>query len=452
MSVETTLVPPPGSVRPFDVTHRMAIAIAVPMTIGGVTTPLVGITDMAVIGRLGDAALVGAVALGALLFDFLGTTFNFLRMGTTGLVAQALGAEDLAEQRAVLWRALLIAAVAGLAIVALQGPILWAFERAMGASEAVDAATAAYFEVRVLALPVMFATSVILGWLLGQALAGRALVLQFLLAGANIVLSVWFVLGLGWGIAGVAAASVAAEVIAFLAGIALVARVLGPAIRPRLSEVMAVAAFGRMIVVNRDIMIRSIVLMAAFTIFAAIGARGGDAILAANAILMNFILVAAFFLDGLAAAAEQLAGRAVGARWRPAFDRAVSLTVVWGFVVAAVLSAAFHLAGGLAIDLMTTADDVRAVAREFLPWAALCPLAGVLAYQMDGVYIGATWTRTMRDMMLLSFALFAVAAAVAAPILGNHGLWLALWVFLGARGITLLSQIPRRAAATFPAG
>lgn len=437
--------------RPFAVTHRMVIAIAIPMTIGGITTPLVGVTDTAVVGRLGEAALVGAVAIGAILFDFLGTTFNFLRMGTTGLVAQAVGAGDPAEQRAVLWRALLIAFAAGLAVVALQLPVIAAFLWIMGASGEVDRAARAYFEVRVLAMPFMLANYAILGWLLGQALAARALALQFLIGGLNVALSVWFVLGLGWGIRGVAAASLGAEAAGFVAGMAIVAARLGPALAPRVPEVLQPRAFGRMLAVNRDIMIRSLVLMAAFTTFTAIGARGGDAVLAANAILMNFFLVGAFFLDGLAAAAEQLAGRAVGANWRPAFDRAVRLTVAWGFWVAVPLSACFWLAGGLAIDLMTTAEDVRALARAFLPWAALTPVFGVFAFQMDGIYIGATWTRPMRDMMVLSLLAFLATAVVAVPLLGNHGLWLALAVFLAARGVTLGRLIPRHAARTFAA-
>jgi len=202
--------------------------------------------------------------------------------------------------------------------------------------------------------------------------------------------------------------------------------------------------------VNRDIMIRSFALLFAFGFFTARSAAAGDVILAANEILLNLTILGAYFLDGLAAAAEQLAGRAIGARHRPAFERALKLTVVWGYAVAAAISLLLWFAGPAIIDLMTTSETVRAAGREFLAYAALVPIVGTLAYQMDGVFIGATWSADMRNMMLFSLAVYlAVWWALSGP-LGIDGLWIALLVFLGLRGITLLWRSRARIGTAFP--
>lgn len=441
--MQKPLAPP----RAFAVTLPAVFAIAVPMTLAHVTTPLIGITDTAVIGQLGSAALLGAVALGALLFDFLGTVFNFLRMGTTGLVAQAMGAGDVEAEGLTLWRALAIALAAGLAIVALQVPIGELFLLAMGASGEVNEAAREYFAVRVWGMPLMLANYAILGWLLGLARARTGLAVQIVLSLTNIVLSVALVLGLGWGIIGVAAASVAAEAAALALGAAIVARSGVPL--PVLARVMEPVGLKRMLTVNRDILIRSTLLIATFSFFTAVGARLGDVTLAANAVLMNLFLVSAYLLDGFATAAEQLGGRAVGARYRPAFDRTVRLTVAASLVAGAVLSAIWLVTGPGIVGLMTTAEGVRESAGRFLPWAALTPLAGALAFVMDGLFIGATWTAAMRNMMLASAALFVALWWLLTPPLGNDGLWLAMLAYLAARGLTLWAMVPVLTGRTF---
>lgn len=248
---------------------------------------------------------------------------------------------------------------------------------------------------------------------------------------------------------GVAWASVAAEAVALLVAIGVVLRLSRADAWPSWSRIADRVQFLRMGAVNRDIMIRSMALMTAFTFFTAQGARAGDVTLAANAVLMNFFMLGSFFLDGFATAAEQLAGRALGARYRPAFERAVKLCVGWGFAMAAVLSLATVLGGGLLVDLITTAPAVRETARAYMVWAMLLPLAGVLAFEMDGVFIGATWTDDMRNMMLASLAAYFAIWAVAMPLWGNHGLWLALICFLSLRGLTLLWRCPKRVERAF---
>lgn len=435
--------------RAFAVTHRGILAIAVPMTLAYLSTPLLGITDMAVIGRIGDAALIGGVALGAVVFDFIFSTFNFLRSGTTGLTAQAYGAGDRTEMQAVLFRALLLAVAIGIVVILLGRPILALALAGLGGSPAVQAATTTYFDIRLLSTPFALANYAMLGWLVGLGRATAGLVLQTVLNGLNIALSILFVLGFGWGIAGAALGTTLGEAITACLGLLVVLPSLDRRDRPARAEVLDRTAIVRMIAVNRDIMIRSFALLFAFGFFASRGAAFGDVTLAANAVLMNLFLVGGYFLDGFAAAAEQYAGRAVGARYRAAFVRSVWLTLLWGYGLAFAAALVFALAGPAIIDLMTANEEVRETARRYLPWAVATPIAGVLAFQMDGVFIGATWSRDMRNMMLASLVLFLAVWWWAEPALGTDGLWLALIVFLSARGLTLAWRCRSRIASTF---
>ena len=437
--------------RPFAVTHRGVLAIAVPMTLAYLTTPLVGAVNLAVIGQLGDPALVGGVSIGALVFDMVFLTFNFLRSGTTGLVAQALGAGDREEIAATFYRALLMAFAIGCAILLLKDPIAMLAVRLIGGSGAVQEATGTYWQVRVLSAPLALANYVILGWLIGLGRAGYGLFLQAVLNGVNMLLSILLVSRLGMSVAGVGWASVAAEATTFLVGVPVAWRLMGSTARPDWQRILERPAFLRMVAVNRDIMIRSFTLLFAFAFFTAKSAAAGDVVLAANEILMNLIAVAAYFLDGFAAAAEQLAGRAIGALYRPAFDRAVLLTIGWGFAVGAVVSLVFWLAGPTIIDWMTTSPPVRASGRVYLAFAALVPVVGTLAYQMDGVFIGATWSADMRNMMLLSLAAYLLTWWGLSGALGIAALWIALWVFLGLRGLTLVWRMRSRLPSVFPA-
>ena len=438
------------AIRPFEVTHRGVLAIALPMTFAYLSTPVVGVVNLGVVGQIGDPALVGGVSIGALIFDFVFATFNFLRAGTTGLVAQSVGAEDRREASAWLARALILALAIGLAVVLLRDVIATVALDLIGGSEAVQAATREYWQIRVLATPFAMANYVILGWLIGLGRAGVGLALQIALNGVNAVLSVAFVHGLDLGVGGVGWASFAAETAASAIGLLVILRLTGGADWPRLAHILERVAFLRMIAVNRDIMIRSFALLFAFGFFTAQSAKAGDVVLAANEILINFTMLAAFFLDGLAAAAEQFAGRAIGARYRPAFERSLRLIVGWGFAVGAVVSAVVWLLGPSLVDLMTTSSDVRQTARLYLPYAALVPLAGTLAYQMDGVFIGATWSAEMRNMMLLSLVVYLALWWVLAPLLGIAGLWIAVLVFVGVRGLTLWWICRAKSRMAFP--
>jgi MATE family multidrug resistance protein len=435
--------------RPFDVTHRSVLAIAVPMTFAFLTTPLLGLTDLAVVGQFGDAAMIGGLAVGAIVFDFVFAMFYFLRLSTTGLVAQALGRDDRYEEQAVFWRAMLIAAGGGLAILLLSPAIAAAGLWLMAPDGAVAEAARSYIALRILAAPFTLANYVLLGVLLGRGESLRGLLLQILINVTNIVFSILFGLWLGYGLEGVAIGTVIGEVIGAVAGTILIVRRFDPAGRPTMQAILDRAALARLVGLNRDIFIRTVALMTAFALFTRTGAQFGAVTLAANAILMNFFLIGSYFLDGLATAAEQIVGRAIGANFRPAFSRGVRLTVLWGFVMAAIFAFVTALGGGPLIDFMTTASDVREEARTYLVWAALSVLTGVLAFQMDGVFIGATWSREMRDMGLVGFVFFLALLWLVVPSTGNTGLWIAFNAFLVARGILLLAILGRKADATF---
>ncbi|MBC2884432.1 MATE family efflux transporter [Ochrobactrum sp. CM-21-5] len=432
--------------RPFDVTHRMVMLIAVPMTLAAITTPLLGLVDMGVVGQMGQAELIGGLAIGALVFDFLLSLFNFLRSGTTGLVAQAVGAQDAVEEQAIFWRAIIIAAVAGALMIVCLPLILGLSSSFMHPTPETRAAMVTYVSIRMLSAPVALINYSVLGLVLGRGQGILGLGLQILLNGINIVLSFTLGLTLGWGVAGVAWATVTGETVAALVGLFIVIRHFrkDATLRPDRQRIFQKAGILRMFAVNRDIMIRSFLLLTAFAFFTRAGSDLGPVTLAANAVLLNFFLVAGFFLDGMAAAAEQIVGRSIGARYSPAFLRGTKLTFIWGLVMASIVALFLLLFGDAIIMLLSKAEDVHAEALKYLPWAALTGITGLLAFHMDGVYIGATWSRDMRNMMFLSLVFFLAVLYAAKPMMGNHGLWLALNLFLSIRGITLLAMLPRR--------
>jgi MATE family multidrug resistance protein len=416
--------------------------------VANLTTPLIGIVSTIAIGRLGDATLLGGVAIASVIFDCLFWLFAFLRMSTVAFTAQALGAGEAQEMRAILVRGFVIAALAGACLIVLQIPLGAILLDTMGGSAGVTRAAKTYFTIRIWSAPLALANYVVLGWLIGQARAKLALTVQIAINLINMAATAVLVLELDAGIAGAAIAAVVAEAAGLVLGI-LIARRLTygqPAI-PR-AALLDRAKLMRMLSVNRDIMIRTASLIAVFLFFTAQGARAGDVTLAANAVLNNFLLISAFFLDGLANAAEQLCGRADGARDRIGFSSAVRLVILWGFGFALAVSAVFALLGPSLIDAMTASADVRQIARDYLPFVVLSPLLAVFAFAYDGVYIGATWARDMRNLMVLSLLIF-LAAWLSLRSFGNAGLWGALLVHYAARGGLQALRYPAMLRASF---
>ena len=426
-------------------THRRVVRIAGPIVLSNATVPLLGAVDTAVIGQLGAAAPLGAVGIGAVVLATLYWAFGFLRMSTSGLAAQAQGAGDVAERSAVLLRALIIGGLAGLALVLAQGLLFAGAFRLAPASAEVEGLARQYLAIRIWGAPATIALYALTGWLVGLERTRGVLVLQLWQNGLNIGLDLWFVLGLGWGIPGVAAATLIAEWTGLALGLWLVrdAFAVWHAAVARLADR---AALRLMFSASRDIMARTVLLQVSFTSFVFLGARFGDVTLAANQVLMQFLAITAYALDGFAFAAEALIGQAVGARSPVAVRQAGRICLQWGFGGALVLAAVFALSGAWIIDLMTTAPEVRLAARHYLPWLAIAPLIGVAAWIYDGIFIGAMLTQDMLRAMLVAVAIYTVALAMLIPAFGNHGLWAALMVLNGARTVAMWQRYPRVAA------
>lgn len=418
---------------PSKVTSRQVFAIAGPAMVANLTTPLIGIVSTTAIGRLSDAALLGGVAMASVLFDCLFWLFGFLRMSTVAFTAQSLGAGETIELRAILLRGFIVAALIGASLILLQLPLAALLLGAMGGSDGVTRAANTYFTIRIWSSPLALANYVMLGWLVGQARATLALTTQVAINVTNVIATVLLVLVMDLGIAGAAIAAVIAEAAGLLLGL-LIAQRLSRG-QPAISRATLFdrTKLMRLLAVNRDILLRTAALITAFLFFTAQGARAGDVTLAANAVLNNFMMISGFFLDGLANAAEQLCGRAYGARDRDSFSGAVKRVVVWGFGFALAVAAVFALAGPDLIDIMTASAEVRRIARDYLPFVIFAPLLGVFAFAYDGIYIGATWARDMRNLMMASLLIF-LGAWFALRSFGNAGLWGALLILYAARG------------------
>jgi len=432
-------------VRPFDITHREVLRISIPMMVAFLSTPLVGLVATGVIGQLGDEVLVGGVALSAVIFDVIFVTFNFLRGATTGFTAQAVGAGDRHEEQRMLASGLAIALVAGLALVVLQKPLGALGLAAMGAEGPVAEAAKTYFDCRIWSAPFVLFNFVAFGWIIGRGEALPAMLLQTLLNVLNAALSIYWVIHLGRGVAGVAAASLVAEAVTAAAGLYFIIRKTDRA----LWAWPDASAFRRAFSVNGDMMIRSFALLGGLSFFTRQSGTLGIEILAANTILLHFYFFGVAFLDGVATAAEQLAGRSIGAHYRPAFDRMLSLTTLWGFIAAGLVSLGFLLGGGWVIGITAPTPQVQALAWDYLPYIVALPVFGIVAFQMDGIYIGATWSRQMRNLMLLSLVVYVAAWAVLQPLWGNDGLWLSLLIFQSARSIAFRFMLPKLAARAF---
>ena len=434
-----------GPVRPFSVTHRNVLKIAIPMMIAYLSTPLVGLVATGVIAHMRNETLVGGVALASVIFDVIFVTFNFLRGATTGFTAQSLGAGDRIGEQRMLLSGLMIALVAGLLLLVFRTPIGVLGMRAMGADGAVADAAATYFHWRIWSAPFVLFNFVAFGWLIGRGEAFWSMLLQTLLNGLNVSLSYYWVIRQGHGVEGLAIATLVAEAAsAAFGGLLILIKTDRTAWRKP-----DIAAMKRSFAVNGDMMIRSFALLIGLSFFTRQSGYLGIEVLAANTILLRFYFFGVAFLDGVATAAEQLAGRAVGARYRPAFDRTIRLTTLWGLLFAGAVSLTFFAAGDWVISLTAPTDAVAHLADSYLMYVVALPLIGVIAFQMDGVYIGATWSKQMRNLMVVSLIFYFAAWSILQPAYGNDGLWLALLLFQGVRSIAFRVMLPRLAARTF---
>ncbi|MCC5956055.1 MAG: MATE family efflux transporter [Natronohydrobacter sp.] len=423
--------------------HRRILKIAVPIVLANISVPLLGAVDTGVVGQMGLAAPIGAVGLGAIILASIYWIFGFLRMGTTGLVAQATGAGDLAESGAILTRGVMIGLAAGAVMVLGQAAITWAAFRIAPASAEVEALARDYLAIRIWGAPATIALYAVNGWLIATERTRGVLVLQLWMNGLNIALDLWFVLGLGWGVQGVAIATLIAEVTALGLGLWLCRAAFSGAQWRDWGRVFDRMRLKRMWVVNSDIMLRTIALQAAMTGFLFVSAGFGDVELAANQILWQFLAITAYALDGFAFAAEALVGQYVGAR-SVAGMRAASLRAsLWAVGGSLLMALGFWALGPLVIDVMTTSPEVRLAARDFLPFVVVLCVLGVGAYMLDGIFIGATGTREMRNTVALAVAIYGVFLWLAVPVWGNAALWSGLMLLNVLRGVFLGVLYPR---------
>ena len=437
------------------VTHKKLLRLAGPIILANLSIPMLGLADMIIIGRLADPAALGAVAMAGTIFNFVYYGFGFLRMGTTGLTAQSLGARDEPEISAHLGRALLIAAAIGAGLVLLQWPVAWLALTLMQGSHEVQSLAHDFFAIRIWSAPFALMNFALTGWFIGRQKAKTALALQLFMNALNIVLNVSFVVGLGWGVKGVAFGTMLAEIIAALLGLAIAYRELhgnGALAHWTRARLMEPRELARMIVLNRYILLRTYCLIFAFSFFTAQGARAGDVTLAANAVLGQFIALSAFLLDAFCAATEALVGEAVGARDKESFKRSVALSCVWAGSVASALSLFVWFAGPALIDLLTASSEVRVEARAYLIWSAMTPVLAVWCFLLDGIFIGATRSSEMRNAMAMSLVVFLACWWFLTPRFGNDGLWASLVIFYVARSLTLMIYYRRAAASvlTYP--
>lgn len=417
-------------------TDRDVWRIAAPMILSNISVPLLGMVDTGVTGHLDSPIYLGAVAIGAAIFGFIYTGVNFLRMGTTGIAAQRFGANDYDGLRVSLGQAIIVALVIAFVLIAAQAPIGNLAMSLIGPEPDVQTYALQYFSIRIWSAPGTLANYVLIGWFLGLQNARVPLYIFLTINVTNIVLDLFFVLGLGMKVDGVALASVIAEYAGLILALGFAARELRrheghwP-----FAQLLNVRAYRAFFSVNANLFIRTIALVFTFGFITAQGARLGGLVLAANAVLMNLQNLTAFGLDGFAHAAEALIGKAVGEKRRDAFEQSVRLCLKWSLIFALGFFAFYVVVGPLLIRLLTDLPEVRETAMQYLPWLVVSPLISVWSFLYDGVYVGATRAKLMRNIMVFSTIAVFLPAWYLLQGYGNHGLWLAFTLFMASRGI-----------------
>jgi multidrug resistance protein, MATE family len=422
--------------------YRRVFQLAIPLILSNLTQPLLSMVDTILSGHLPSPAVLGGVAVGGIFFNSIYWTFGFLRMATTGLVAQAHGARDEDALMHHFGRALLTAMLIGALILAVQKPLISGALALLGASGEVHRNALLYCGIRIWSAPAALANYAILGYLLGRQHARMALLLQAVINVVNMILALTLVLRFHWGIAGIATATMTAEWTGCFLGLALM---LASGARPshvRSRELAEPESLRRLFALNRDIFLRTLSLVAAYAWFTRTGARTGNTVLAANAVLINFLWIAGYGLDGFANAAEALVGEAIGAQRVADFRAVLKACSASAFTVAAALSLVYLVFGRAIIAAFTNQEAIRLLAARYLPWLIVLPLVAVWSFLLDGIFIGATRAQELRDSMLISLLGYLGLALVLTARFGNHGLWCAMLAFMALRAITLALRLP----------
>ena len=425
------------------ITHRRVWMLAGPIILSNISVPLVGAVDTAVVGHLGEAEPIGAVALGALIFSFLYWGFGFLRMGTTGFVAKYFGAGNQSALFETIIRVSTLAIALGLFCILIGHPLTLLALHLIESSEAVETLTADYATIRIWSAPAVLTIYAFTGIFIGLQNTRAAFILQLVLNITNMLLDALFVLGFGWGVEGVALASVIAEYLAMATGVFLLWPLLRPAWKQMtLAILIDSVALRELFAANGNIFIRTLCLLFAFSYFTAIGAGMGEVVLAANAILLHLQSIMAYALDGFAHAVEALAGGAYGAKNKFRLVQAIKISTLWSGFVAVGFGLIYWIAGPAIIGMFTNVDDVLYAANMYLPWMIIAPVLSVWSFQLDGIFIGVGHTREMRNAMVFSLVCYLLIIYWSVDIWGNHGLFFALSCFMLIRAFSLIVYLP----------
>ncbi len=419
--------------------NRSILKLAIPNIISNITVPLLGLIDLALMGHLGSEVYIGAISLGSVIFNIIYWGFGFLRMSTSGFTAQAFGEKKMAEAITILVRALLLTIIISIIILLLQSPIAWSSFKIIGGSPEVEKLAEAYFRIRVWAAPAALSLFVFSGWFLGMQNARYPMIIAILVNIVNILLSAFFVFGLNMKSDGVALGTAISQYVGLLTAIILLLKKYRDML-PKVTKagIIDLKFLSNFFKVNSDIFIRTFCIIVVFTFFTSKSASINDTILAVNSILLQFLMFFSFFIDGFAFAGEALVGKFIGAKEITNLRRVVKLLLYWGLGLALTFTVLYFSGTSFILKLLTSQKDVIQTAQQFLVWVVLIPVASVGSFIWDGIYIGATASRPMRNSLLAStFLVFAPVYYFLNPIWNNHALWMGMLLFMFARGLIL---------------
>jgi MATE family multidrug resistance protein len=424
--------------------HRAYLALAIPLTISTVTTPLLGAVDTAVVGQLPNPAYIGGVAVGTVIFNTMYWLFGFLRVSTSGFAAQASGANDQQQSMLALARPFFIALLVSLGFLLLQKPIEQAALALLNPAADVRKFASEYFSIRIWGVPFTLLNYVILGWLMGMGRIKISVTIQILMNVLNIILALLFVNVFSWGISGVATATLIAEFFAFALGIFILWT--GPSLHtgfPPLKEIIDPGSFKKMMGVNQDLFIRTLCLLTVFNLFTMKSASFGTEMLAANAVLFQIHYLMAYVYDGFSNASSIFAGKAMGANDRKLYTKTLSLSSQWAVISSVLIALLYYLFSESIISIFTTIPSVIALAEAYDQWLIFFPFAASFGLILYGLFTGATETAPIRNSMVFALLVYLLALYSLVPLFGNHGLWLAFIVFSLGRSLFLALYVPR---------
>lgn len=433
--------------------NRRILDLAIPNIISNITIPLLGMVDLALLGHLNSEIYIGAIALGGMIFNFLYWGFSFLRMGTSGFTAQFYGQRNLPATTTVLGRALVVGVGGGLLLVILQQPIAWLSFGLIEGSADVEQLAASYFFIRIWAAPATIGLYALTGWFIGMQNARTPMFIAIIINVLNIIFNVTFVFGFGMKSDGVALGTLLAQYTGFFAGLYFLFRYYKKVLRHFVwRSLFEFSELKRFFAVNQDIFIRTFCLIAVFTFFTSKSAETDDTILAINTLLLQFFTFFSFFMDGFAYAGESLVGKYIGAQNSPLLKRTVRNLFRWGLGITLAVTVVYAAGGNLFLRLLTNSETLISGSMAFFPWVIAIPLAGFASFLWDGIYIGATASKAMRNAMLLATGIvFFPVWLLLSPYIGNHSLWLALVLFLFARGLFQSVMASKAIFSKFPA-